>query len=127
MIIVAVVTAPYVGTVHIRLPPMARKNFETVKQFCASLPPSTELEITTARLFGLKKATYVRLDDLRTIKKRFGRLANMQRVDSQGSLLMNILRENRTKFYIDHTLGGKRSAIPGIWEVIMARIQKQSR
>ena len=53
MLIVSIMTAPFVASVHMRVPATARSSRAVLLRYCANLPPRTALDFTTVRLIWL--------------------------------------------------------------------------
>lgn len=72
LLFIAYTTAPFVTHVHIHLPPQARTSRVVLERYIRSLPPTTELTITTMSLIGKPRYSSVKAGDLRPVNKRFG-------------------------------------------------------
>jgi len=132
MLIVSIMTSPFVASVHMRVPAAARINRAVLLRYCENLPQSTPLDFTTVRLIGLPKCTSTTLGQLRALRPRFGRLANIQLVNDDllarrtlWAWLTTWMREPRNKLYVGGAEGMKRSRAPGVWKLVWEQIQKK--
>jgi len=115
-----------------RIPSAARTNRAVLLRYCANLPPRTALDFTTVRLIGMPKCTSTTLGELRALRPRLGRLANIERVNDEllakrtmWAWLTTWMREPRNKFYVGGVEGVKRSRAPGVWELVWDQIRKK--
>jgi len=134
-----VTSSPYVGSIHIRLPPQARSSKEVLMRWIERMPKDTALDFTTLRLIGLQKTNGLLVGELRTSKPRLARLANLERVQRSaawnkqthrgGAVARFFARfqEPRNKFYVaERRTVTDRSRAPGVWEKVLEQIKKQS-
>ena len=115
-----------------RVPVAARTSRAVLLRYCANLPQRTELDFTTVRLVGLQKTTSLTLGELRALRPRWGRLANIERMNDEvlarrtvWARLTTWLREPRNKFYVGGVEGEKRSRAPGVWQLVWEQIRKK--
>ncbi|KAI8954948.1 hypothetical protein F4801DRAFT_414734 [Xylaria longipes] len=78
LVFVAYTTSPFVTFVHMRLPQFARQSEEMLRRYARTLPPQTELEITTMSLIAKPRVSTVKVSDLAPVNRRFG-IVNMAR------------------------------------------------
>lgn len=105
-----------------RLPPFARQSEDMLRRFVRTLPPHTELEITTMSLIAKPRASRVKLSDLRPVSRRFG-IVNLAR----DTAAENVAR----KWYMFRAVGDFSAQnntvkrVPWVWESIMKSLEKQ--
>ncbi|CAJ2500212.1 Uu.00g030650.m01.CDS01 [Anthostomella pinea] len=78
LVFVAYTTSPFVTFIHIRLPPFARQSEDMLRRFVRTLPPQTELDITTMSFIAKPRLSTVKMCDLKPASKRLG-IVNMFR------------------------------------------------
>jgi hypothetical protein len=61
-----------------RLPPFARQSEEMLRRYIRTLPPQTELEITTMSFIAKPRLSAVKLSELTRVNRRFG-IVNLAR------------------------------------------------
>ena len=124
LVFVAYTTSPFVAFIHVRIPPFARQSEEMLRRFVKTIPPQTELEITTLSFIAKPRATTVMLSDLYPVNGRMG-IVNLAR---------DTAAENaRRKWYMFRAVGnfaaypGSNTArrTPWVWESIVNTIKKQ--
>lgn len=69
---VAYTTAPFVTHIHVHLPTYARTSRVILERFIRSLPPSTEITLTTMSAIGKPRYSNLKAGDLIPTRKRFG-------------------------------------------------------
>ncbi|KAI1137247.1 hypothetical protein F5Y05DRAFT_84029 [Hypoxylon sp. FL0543] len=123
LVFVAYTTAPFVSSIHMRLPPFARHSEDMLRRFAQKLPPHTELDITTMSFIAKPRVSQVKLSDLRPASRRFG-IVNLAR---------DTAAENATrKWYMFRAVGEFNaqsntvtSRAPWVWDSIMNAIEKR--
>lgn len=138
MLLLAYLSAPITGYITISLPASARQSRSHLAHFCANLPPSTRLSLTTLRIFPLRKTTTLTIGELRALPPSWWRVANLERVKSSAWLemwantpwyekLWWTVKEPRWKFYVKpgraYTVP---TGVPGVWEDVAAAIMRQT-
>ncbi|OTA63995.1 hypothetical protein K449DRAFT_20802 [Hypoxylon sp. EC38] len=122
LVFVGYTTSPFVSFIHMRLPPFARQSEDMLRRFIRTLPPHTELDITTMSFIAKPRTSHVKLSDLRPVSRRFG-IVNLTR---------DTAAENATrKWYMFRAVGDfsaqsntvKRA--PWVWESIVNALEKQ--
>ncbi|KAI0837642.1 hypothetical protein F5Y06DRAFT_70900 [Hypoxylon sp. FL0890] len=122
LVFVAYTTSPFVSFIHMRLPPYARQSEDMLRRFVRTIPPNTELDITTMSFIAKPRVSRVKLSDLHPVRRRFG-IVNLAR---------DTTAENATrKWYMFRAVGefnaqsntAKRA--PWVWESIMNAIEKR--
>ncbi|KAF2877166.1 hypothetical protein BDV95DRAFT_625188 [Massariosphaeria phaeospora] len=138
MVTMSYLTAPFVATIHLRVPPTAAYTREALISFARNPPPSTLLEFTTLRIFPARKLTTTYLSELRALAPQRGRFANIElpktkawhdRQKQKGfwERVFQMMNEPRFKFYVkegqSYTI---RTRVPGVWEGVAGAIQQQT-
>ncbi|KAI1414062.1 hypothetical protein F5Y13DRAFT_21536 [Hypoxylon sp. FL1857] len=122
LVFVAYTTSPFVSFIHMRLPPFARQSEDMLRRFVRTLPPHTELDITTMSFIAKPRTSHVKLSDLYPVRRRFG-IVNLAR---------DTAAENATrKWYMFRAVGDfnaqsntlKRA--PWVWESVLSAIEKR--
>ncbi|KAH9892134.1 hypothetical protein F4778DRAFT_750973 [Xylariomycetidae sp. FL2044] len=72
LIFVAYTTSPFVPFVHIKLPPFARQSEEMLRRYIRTLPPQTELDMTTMSFIARPRISRVKLNELQPTNKKLG-------------------------------------------------------
>lgn len=131
LVLYSTLTASYVAQIRIKLPHQARVNGDALKNWLKfTAPTKVEIDFITVRLNGLQKTTSTTLGELRPLRARLGRIANIGR--DTGELvakrswyagLTHWLREPRSQFYVS-VRGMRRSRVPGAWNILMKRIEE---
>ncbi|TRX88771.1 hypothetical protein FHL15_010341 [Xylaria flabelliformis] len=75
---VAHTTSPFVTFIHMRLPPFARQSEDMLRRYVRTLPPQTELNITTMSIIAKPRVSTVKLSDLAPVSRRFS-IVNLAR------------------------------------------------
>ncbi|KAI0109212.1 hypothetical protein GGR51DRAFT_109268 [Nemania sp. FL0031] len=78
LVFVAYTTSPFVMFIHMRLPPFARQSEEMLRRYVRTLPPHTELEITTMSSIAKPRVSTVKLSELSPANRWLGHV-NMTR------------------------------------------------
>ncbi|KAI3324834.1 hypothetical protein HD806DRAFT_493756 [Xylariaceae sp. AK1471] len=120
LVFVAYTTSPFVTFIHMRLPPFARQSEEMLRRYIRTLPPQTELEMTTMSFIAKPRLSMVKLSDLARVNRRFG-IVNLAR---------DTATENATrKWYMFPAVGNfnvqKTSGtakVPWVWDSIWNNI-----
>ncbi|KAI1774569.1 hypothetical protein F4818DRAFT_418278 [Hypoxylon cercidicola] len=124
LVFVAYTTSPFVSFVHMRIPPFARQSEEMLRRFVRTIPPETELDVTSMSFIAKPRASRVKLSDLYHASRRLG-IVNLAR---------DTAAENATrKWYMFRAVGNfsaqpssntvKRA--PWVWESIVNTIEKR--
>jgi hypothetical protein len=132
---VAYTTAPFVTHIHVHLPPYARTSRAILERFVHSLPPSTELTLTTMSAIGKPRYSNLKAGDLVPTRKRFG-IINYER---------DTAAENATRrwynfravgnFYVQDTQPVRKvryekkldKVDTWVWDAIKDKIQRKAR
>ena len=125
MIFVSIVSAPFVSTIHLRIPPEARMSKERLMKYTQILPPAAQLDITAMRLLPWPKTIGTRVSELRPFKSLFS-IADLKRVPHQRGKSPRSWGLQQRKFYVGEKQASKRSRAPGAWDNIMRQIRKHS-
>ncbi|KAF2110348.1 hypothetical protein BDV96DRAFT_200791 [Lophiotrema nucula] len=131
-------TSPFVKTIYLRLPSIARTSRPALIRWTQNLPANTEIEFTTLRAFPFKRNTAVLLKELRALPPQSWRFANLERVKGPEwrkeqkqrpwwEKFLGVLNEPRFKFYVkEGRLYTQKTGVPEVWENVARAIQKQS-
>ncbi|MCJ1471948.1 hypothetical protein MMC13_000590 [Lambiella insularis] len=126
LVFVAYTTAPFVNYVHIRLPLFARQSQEHLVRWSKNISPSTEIDMTTMRLYGLPRVSRMPLADLQERKRTVLGVANLVRVPAGlGSTEKRPwwMGKEVTHFYVGQE---KRTRTePAIWPSVLDAIRKR--
>ena len=71
--------APFVAFVHIKLPIFARRSREQLLKWAQTVPPNTEVDLTTIKSYGSLRVSRMPISELHPTKARFG-IQNLVRV-----------------------------------------------
>ncbi|KAI0873804.1 hypothetical protein GGS24DRAFT_501389 [Hypoxylon argillaceum] len=125
LVFVAYITNPMVTFIHIRLPPFVRRSEEMLRRYARSLPPHTELEITTMSLIAKPRVSTVNLSELKPVNKRFGTV-NMTRDTTAANAAKEWYKFRAVgNFGVREQSGVSRA--PWVWDEINTRVRtKQS-
>ncbi|KAI1077656.1 hypothetical protein F5B20DRAFT_550901 [Whalleya microplaca] len=122
MVFVAYATSPFVAFIHLRLPPFARQSEDMLRRFVKSIPPQTELDITTMSFIAKPRTSKVMLSELKPVNRRFG-IVNLAR---------DTTAENATREWYRFRAVGNFNVqmntaprVPWAWDNIMTIITKQ--
>lgn len=144
LLLTATLTSPFVNSIYLHLPAYARSSRSLLVRFAANPPPDTLLDIRTVRLNGLWKTTGTAVSELRAVPRRglLG-LANVERVPRAArkggaeakkgekkkgvvQRIVSLFVEPRRRFYINAAEGARRSAEPGVVELVMKAVEANS-
>ena len=124
MLYVMYFTAPFVIYVHVRLPIFARRSKEQLLRWAESMPLTTEIDLTTMRLYGRTRVSRVPLGELRKTKSNLG-IANLVRVLKPFEAQVKRpwwMSKPQTEFYVGNDRGKSREA--SIWGKVLEKIPK---
>lgn len=137
MILLQLMTGPFVNSIDVQLPAEARKTQKSMQTFCTRPPPDTRLSFTTLRFFPLPKRRAVRLEDLRVLPRRTGRVANLEYLPPK--LRQKCEQQGREAGWFEGLVAGRRrfhvrpgqrytstTRGPGIWADLLRAIELQS-
>ncbi|KAI6083543.1 hypothetical protein F4821DRAFT_262793 [Hypoxylon rubiginosum] len=122
LVFVAYTTSPFVSFIHMRIPPFARQSEDMLRRFVRTLPPTTELDVTSMSFIAKPRASKVKLEDLYRVNRRLG-IVNLAR-DTKA--------ENAARRWYMFRAVGNFSAQPSsntvtraswVWESIMNTIK----
>jgi hypothetical protein len=140
----AYVTAPFTHQVFLQIPEYARRSRHDLMHFAQTLTTrpvdtaNTKLEFVTLRIFPFRKYTSAFLHELRALPPKKMRFANIelpksdewtrrQREKGIFKRMYETINEPRFKFYVkegrSYTM---MTGVPGVWEEVAKRIQKQT-
>ncbi|OTA02187.1 hypothetical protein A9Z42_0025260 [Trichoderma parareesei] len=138
---VAYTTSPFTTQIYIHLPPAARTSRPALERFIhGSLPPSTELTLTTMSAIAKPRYSTMQLGHLRPAKRRFG-IVNYVR-DAEGAIAENETRKwynlrALTKFGVQEVKTDKKKkkakgtkirdlTEAWIWDAVKDKIEKRA-
>jgi hypothetical protein len=125
LVLIHTITAPYVSTIHIRLPVFARASRELLTRWVQSCPPGTALEVTTLNPLGKPRSTVVTIGDLRPVSERFG-LVNYTR-DTTAENAARPWWRLRAVGKFNVTPGGETKVKEGwVWRDIRSLIERRT-
>ena len=127
LIFVAYTTAPFVNYVHIKLPVFARRSQEQLRKWSKNIAPSTEIDLTTMRLYGLARVTRVRLEDLREKDRGLFSVTNLVKVPNKfgGSAKRPWwMGREKTGFYVSKAQPKTRDF--ALWPQVLDSIRKSN-
>ncbi|GME41450.1 hypothetical protein GTA08_BOTSDO12804 [Neofusicoccum parvum] len=140
LLITATATSPFVNSIYMHLPHYARSSRQILHRFASSPPPDTRLDIRTVRLNGLWKTTGTTVSELRSLPRRGLGLANLERVPKAAAAraakgkgrkglvqrIAGVFVKPRRRFYVNAAEGSRRSAEPGVVELVMKAVAQNS-
>ncbi|PNS21961.1 hypothetical protein CAC42_559 [Sphaceloma murrayae] len=127
--------SPFTATINVLIPPEARRNEKTLRQWSERPRDDTLIEFTTLRFLPFPKRKTVRLEDLRLLKPRAFRIAQFEyvppklRESSNGNAIgwLKGLIGGRRTFYVRDGLKYTQSTRgPGVWDNLTKVIFSQS-
>ncbi|KAI0384285.1 hypothetical protein F5Y04DRAFT_239507 [Hypomontagnella monticulosa] len=120
LVFVAYTTSPFVSFIHMRLPPFARQSEEMLRRFVRTLPPTTELDITTMSFIAKPRVSKVKVSDLYKTSRVMG-IANLAR---------DTAAENASrKWYMYRAVANFNAQsntvprVPWVWEGVLGAIK----
>ncbi|KAF2727392.1 hypothetical protein EJ04DRAFT_517280 [Polyplosphaeria fusca] len=128
-------TAPFVSSIAIRVPTIARGSRDALLRWSSRVPPDTRLELVTLRTWPVRRTSAVFLHELRALDTQRWRYANIGREASNVSedkksiwrSFLGIINEPRFKFYVKPGLAyTHRTGVGGVWENVAKIIQEQT-
>lgn len=127
LLFVAYTAAPFVNYVHIRLPVFARQSQEQLIRWSKNISPTTEIDLTTMRLYGLPRVTRVLLEDLHEKERSLLSVANLVKVPNRlsGSTKRPWwMGREKTRFYVSKEQPKSRDLT--IWPQVLESIRKSN-
>ena len=118
--------SPFVAYIHIKLPIFARRSREQLLKWAQSIPPNTELEMTTIKSYGSLRTTRMPISGLRPVKARFG-IENLARVPrslertSIGSKRPWWAPKEQTLFFVGNER--RKSVETAVWQKALEQIR----
>lgn len=126
LLFVAYTAAPFVNYVHIKLPTFARQSREHLLRWAKNIPPSTEIDMTTMRLYGLPRVSRMAVADLREKEKTAFGVANLVRVPARfggGGKRPWWMGREVTSFYVG--LDQRAGREPAVWPSVLEGIRRR--
>ncbi|KAI1334103.1 hypothetical protein F5Y15DRAFT_313405 [Xylariaceae sp. FL0016] len=123
VVFVAYVTSPFVTFVHLRLPPFARQSEEMLRRYVRSLPPQTELDVTTMSFIAKPRASRLRVEELKPVSRRWG-IVNLAR---------DATAENASRpWYMFRAVdsfniqSNNMPKVSWVWDIVYSNIERQA-
>ncbi|KAF1982498.1 hypothetical protein K402DRAFT_407518 [Aulographum hederae CBS 113979] len=134
MVLVGTLTAPYVASIHVFPPELARRSKEALMKWVKSISSSTPMEITTIRVIGFQKRNTVDISNLKPLKTKFLRIANFELKNAPPArsawdawVKRTFKRHPQPQYFVGELeTAVKRSRAPGVWKVVKEHIKAQS-
>ncbi|KAI9788451.1 MAG: hypothetical protein M1816_006887 [Peltula sp. TS41687] len=140
MITTSYITRPYVLYMYMYIPHYARRSQEQLTRFIRTLPPETELDITTMHFSGRPRFTRLKVAELIEAKGRIG-VANLARLPARRGGLPEVVEPHRSRwwkwiafkrpvkeFYVAETSrrnkGTASQLAHGVWEMVLACVRR---
>lgn len=129
MIVVALCTAPAVMNIHLKLPARAQKSEQTLREFLRKPPSTTMVEFTAMRFMPWPKRRTMFLEDLKTVRPKNLRLANLEHVPkaNEGKQTPYWLRATMGHYFVRESpryLKGLPGS--GVWPILLQHIRAQT-
>ncbi|KAI0187843.1 hypothetical protein EV127DRAFT_482990 [Xylaria flabelliformis] len=113
---VAYTTSPFVTFIHMRLPPFARQSEDMLRRYVRTLPPQTELNVTTMSIIAKPRISTVKLSDLAPVSRRFG-IVNLARdTASENAIRKWYMFPTVGNFNVQRASGTSKA--PWVWDAI---------
>ena len=123
---VGFITRPFVSFVHIKLPVFARRSKESLFRWAQSIPPETQVYMTTTRFYGGPRVSRMAVEDLRQTRAWLS-VANLTRTPpSRTEVARKSWRapEPLLRFYVGAE--NKKATESSVWEQALKRMPKES-
>lgn len=128
-------TSPFVNSIYIRLPIVARQSKGALVRFMSNIPSNTRLEFVTLRFIGLPKTNTIMIGELRSKRPSSSlNISNMVRIPStmrNDNPSRNWWRtlaeffEPRNRFYVASKHSGIGTKAPFAWGKILDHIKEK--
>lgn len=131
MVVLTLISAPFVSTIRVQIPPSAKRSQQALMQWASNIPPETRLELQSMRFLPWPKHRSIRISDLRRLPQtRWSMgLANLERVSYHGEPWRaedvtggRLVRRLYARYYIDRAQITDKSQAPGLWDRIWEQI-----
>ncbi|KAL7620227.1 hypothetical protein AAE478_009220 [Parahypoxylon ruwenzoriense] len=122
MVFVAYVTSPFVTFIHMRLPPFARQSEDMLRRFVRTIPPQTELDITTMSFIAKPRVSRVALSELQPVNRRLGIINYARDTAAENSKRKWYMFRAVGNFNVQHNTV---SRAPWVWESIVNSIKRR--
>lgn len=140
ILFIAYTTAPFVTHIHIHLPPSARISPSVLKRYIASMPPTTQLTLTTMSFIAKPRYSAMQAGDLRpaTTGKRLGLVNYVRDTTAEKATRKWYMYRAVGKFYIQDAAGEagkervryqkkKKTVVDTwIWDAVKEKIAKRA-
>lgn len=123
MLYVIWASTPFVAYAHIRLPLAARRSKEQLLRWAQSIPPSTELDLTTIKSYGGLRVSRMSIGELRPTKALF----SIKNLVSKPAITPSKARpwwapKPQHLFYVGNQ--HRKTIEAKVWEKALAQIQE---
>ncbi|KAI1170803.1 hypothetical protein F4777DRAFT_583538 [Nemania sp. FL0916] len=127
LVFVAYTTAPFVASVHLRVPTFARQSEELLRRYIRALPGHTELEIATLSLVAKPRVSIVPVGELAPAPamRRFGIVTFVRDTSAENAKRKWYVYRAVGDFTAQRASGTKR--VPWAWETIWDRVHAAAR
>jgi hypothetical protein len=114
LVFITYTTSPFVLFMHLHLPPFARRSRDILERFVKTMPPQSQVHLTTMNWLTRPKYTACTMEEFQAAKRRIG-IVNYVKIARKGPVIeFNIQGSNR----------GTKDA--WIWEAIKAKQARAS-
>ncbi|KAL1297874.1 hypothetical protein AAFC00_006396 [Neodothiora populina] len=130
MILISLLTSPFLASVFIRLPPWARRSAESLQTFARRLPADTRLEVQKIGFLPLPRTRAMQLSDLGSVRTS-RMLVNLEHVPSSRaeSKKSPATWERLAHYYLfarPTPSHWQRTPAPFVWPLVWDQIQRNS-
>lgn len=114
--------APFVAFVHIKLPIFARRSREQLLRWAQSIPPNTEVDLTTIKSYGSLRISRMPFSELHPTKARFG-IENLVRIKQTPSTRKKPwwAPKERNLFFVGNER--RKTVETAVWQKALAQIR----
>ncbi|KAH8734540.1 hypothetical protein BGZ61DRAFT_125690 [Ilyonectria robusta] len=135
ILFVASVTSPFVTHIHIHLPAYARASQPILERFVRTLPPNTQLTLTTMSFIAKPRYSSLQAGDLAPTRRRFGLVNLVRDTDAENAKRSWYMFRAVGKFYVQEKgpvrrvryEKKKKDQVDGwIWDAIKERLDKKA-
>ncbi|KAI1762311.1 hypothetical protein GGR53DRAFT_422561 [Hypoxylon sp. FL1150] len=124
LVFVAYTTSPFVSFIHMRIPPFARQSEDMLRRFVRTLPPATELDVTTMSFIAKPRVSKVKVSDLYRVNRRFG-IVNLARDTAVENAARKWYMFRAVRDFSAQPSSNTVKRAPWAWESILSAIETQ--